>query len=115
MKKLDEVVSHSSNEECRRSFLEAFEDTAKYPHWMAAVWCVENGKVEIVRLTQRQFSSGDFSAAIGLLGLQMHKSIERTSRLSVEPEVLPQAKPKPWQPKIRSEQGDGEKREEESP
>jgi len=62
-----EVVEHETKMSAELSFLDGFKEAKEEDKWMAAVWCVKDGKIHLVRVSTWQFPTGDFDGAVRLL------------------------------------------------
>jgi len=62
-----------TNDEAVEAFEESFREAAgNDTPWMAAVWRVKDGKIELMQVTTRKFPVGDFCGAAGHLLLSLH-------------------------------------------
>jgi len=81
--------------------------------WMAAVWKVVDGKIELANVTSFNFPDGDFLPAVGQLALKCHEEMIEKNRPSLPQIPLPPAfAPRPREPfrimRKDALEGDGE-------
>jgi len=79
--------------EAREQFRDKFDEVSTDDGWMAAVWRVQDGKIELSRMTSWKFPIHDFVAAVHHLTAEMHAEILRVMpKPAGPPDPLPPAK-----------------------
>lgn len=79
--------------EAREQFRDKFDEVSTDDGWMAAVWRVQDGKIELSRMTSWKFPIHDFVAAVHHLTAEMHTEILRVMpKPAGPPDPLPPAK-----------------------
>ncbi len=83
------VQKHKTKEEARDYHQEVFDDVAKGSSWMAAVWQVKDGKIELVKVTTNEFPVGDMLIAVGQLATRLHESRQEEAKSKPIRRVFP--------------------------
>ena len=84
-------IDHKTPMEADIAFRERYEQAQTSDRWMAAVWCIDDGKVLMRGLTTSNFPKGDFAVVIELLTKELAK-FEKSESNPPVPEPLPKAK-----------------------
>lgn len=80
---------HTTSSEAEEVFVKKLSEVAVGDHWMAAVWQVKDGKIELVQCTTSNFPRGDYLAAIGGLAMNRFQEMKESQGLPSDP--LPKA------------------------
>ena len=71
-------VNHVTNDGAMGVVERALQRAAKADKWMAAVWAVEDGNINLIDRTTWQFPTGDFNTAIHQLRSVCDEEISRS-------------------------------------
>lgn len=78
-----------NNNQAVQAAADAVHLAAEAGRFMAAVWKVEFGRVELVNVTTYQFPTGDFLPAVGQLAANCHEEALRQQKASPPTAPLP--------------------------
>jgi len=84
-------VHHGTAEGAMEAITSALEEAAKSGSWMACVWRVKDGQIQLLRRTTWHFPTGDFPIAIRQLGEQLTREADQLQTRPTEFEPLPRA------------------------
>lgn len=104
-----------SSKQAEDMFRAKLEEVVEGGRWMAAVWKVVDGKIELANVTSFNFPDGDFLPAVGQLALKCHEEMIEKNRPSLPSIPLPPAFPSRMREPfgvMRKLEGDGESKTE---
>lgn len=89
-----ESVKHENQMDAERAHEEAFQEASKAERWMAAVWRVKDGQLEILRCTTWNFPVGDYEIAARQLAGVGEEEKKRTLMVEEPPPLPPMELPR---------------------